>query len=168
MMSGARSRGLNPRKSASPCSVTTISRSCSNQGRQPSVTSEHEAKKKKNTDVKYAPVWSTWLAKGTIQLMPVGSVLLGRALGVCMIESFAFLKKSAEPPIPLSMRDPRALVELAWAYLSRRRDQCWTVVERGKRTMSTSNGVFMAIIPKRLIISGELATCCERRRSLSL
>ena len=56
-MSGARSRGLNPRKSASPCSVTTISRSCSNQGRQPSVKSEHEAKKKHRRKVRTSLVY---------------------------------------------------------------------------------------------------------------
>ncbi len=33
--------------------------------------------------------------------------------GVCIIESFAFRKKSAEPPKPFSMREPRAFVELA-------------------------------------------------------
>lgn len=67
--------------------------------------------------------------------MPVGSLFVGRLFttkvsmyslkectrsanleGVCIIDSLAFLKKSAEPPIPLSILEPRAHVELAWPY----------------------------------------------------
>lgn len=42
----------------------------------------------------------------------------------------AFRRKSPDPPIPFNMRDPRAQVELACAY------------------MSTSRGVFMAMTPE--------------------
>lgn len=52
MITGARSRGDSPRRSARPCSVTMISKSCS--------------------------VWSIWDANGTMHEMPVGSVFDGR------------------------------------------------------------------------------------------
>ena len=83
-------------------------------------------------------LWSTWVANGTMQEIPVGSVLLGRLQaerrrqsdaqtldirvlggphedGVCMTLSLALRRKSALPPMPFSMREPSALVELAWA-----------------------------------------------------
>jgi hypothetical protein len=60
-------------------------------------------------------VWSTWVHMGTMQLTPVGSVLDGRVLGVCMIEYLAERRKSAEPPRPLSMREPITQVLLACA-----------------------------------------------------
>lgn len=40
---------------------------------------------------------------GTIEDMPVGSVLVGRADGACMIEILALLKKSALPPKPFNI-----------------------------------------------------------------
>ena len=46
---------------------------------------------------------------------PVGSVLVGRVDGVCMIEYFAERRKSAEPPRPLSIRLPITQVEFACA-----------------------------------------------------
>jgi hypothetical protein len=81
--------------------------------------------------------------------MPVGSTLLGRAEGVCIILNLAFRKKSLEPPIPFNIPDPHTMVELAWPYIS------------------NSTGVFIAITPNRLMISGLFETCWERSNSLS-
>lgn len=98
------------------------------------------------------------------------------AEGVCIIDSLAFLKKSAEPPRPLSILEPSAFVELAWAYYSCQSSFVSILIikpleqetqregekEEGGRerlTISTSSGVFIAMIPNLLIISGELATC---------
>lgn len=81
--------------------------------------------------------------------MPVGSTLLGRADGVCIILNLAFRKKSLEPPIPFNIPDPHTKVELAWPYIS------------------NSTGVFIAITPNRLMISGLFETCWERSNSLS-
>ena len=50
---------------------------------------------------------------GTMQLIPVGSVLVGRVLGVCIMEYLAERRKSAEPPRPFSMREPMTQVLLA-------------------------------------------------------
>lgn len=58
-------------------------------------------------------VWSMCVHIGTMQLTPVGSVLEGRVLGVCMMEYLAERRKSAEPPSPLSMREPSTQVLLA-------------------------------------------------------
>lgn len=38
---------------------------------------------------------------------------------------------------------------------------------RERNGVRTSTGVFMAMTPSRRMISGELATCCDRRRSRS-
>ena len=50
---------------------------------------------------------------GTIQLRPVGSVLVGLVEGVCMILYFADLKKSAEPPKPFNILLPMTQVLFA-------------------------------------------------------
>lgn len=52
---------------------------------------------------------------GTMQLRPVGSVFVGRVEGVCMMEYFADLKKSAEPPKPFNILLPITQVLFAWA-----------------------------------------------------
>ena len=82
-----------------------------------------------------------------------------------MIDSLAFLRKSAEPPRPFNILEPMAFVELAWAYYitNNRSDQLQSASREEKTdrvlTMSTSSGVFIAITPNLLMISGELATC---------
>lgn len=50
-----------------------------------------------------------------MQLTPVGSVFDGLTDGVCIIEIFAFLRKSAEPPRPFNILLPETLVEFACA-----------------------------------------------------
>ena len=45
----------------------------------------------------------------------VGSVLVGRVDGVCIILIFALRKKSAEPPKPFNILEPMTQVEFAWA-----------------------------------------------------
>lgn len=76
-----------------------------------------------------------------MHVIPVGSVLDGRVLGVCIIEYLEERKKSAEPPKPFNIREPITHVLLACAY------------------MSISTGVFIPITPNRRMISGELETC---------
>ena len=50
---------------------------------------------------------------GTMQDTPVGSVFVGRVLGVCIMEYLAERRKSAEPPRPFSIREPITQVEFA-------------------------------------------------------
>jgi hypothetical protein len=86
-----------------------------------------------------APVWSTWEENGTTELIPVGSVLVGRAEGKCMMEYLALRRKSAEPPRPLSIREPKALVLCApprWLKVSRDTFRPWTAMfsrSRGRK-----------------------------------
>lgn len=92
-----------------------------------------------------------------MQETPVGSVFVGLVLGVCMILYFALRKKSADPPSPLSILEPMTQVLFAWAYMSLQhvsKSAC-----NGRSGSYTSTGVFIAITPSRLMISGEFETC---------
>lgn len=84
--SRARSRGNIPRRSATPCSVTMISMSCS--------------------------VWSACGTIGTMREMSSLSAVDGKA----MTDSGAFRGKSPLPPTTLSIFDPVTCVELTYPW----------------------------------------------------
>ena len=100
-----------------------------------------------------------------MQDTPVGSVLDGRVEGVCIILILALRKKSAEPPRPLSIREPMTQVEFAWAYMSLELYQSRISPERLIIGIYHSTGVFIPMTPSRRIISGELETCCDLNNS---
>ena len=56
-----------------------------------------------------------------MQEIPVGSVFEGLVDGVCMMLIFALLRKSAEPPRPLSILDPMTQVLFACACFAVRK-----------------------------------------------
>lgn len=103
-----------------------------------------------------------------MQETPVGSVLDGLVLGVCMMEILLLRKKSAEPPRPFKILEPMTHVELAWAYISLDTPASAKLVSEIADTFPThtSTGVFIPITPSRRIISGLFETCCDRRSSL--
>src|SRR6185369_8887117 len=94
-------------------------------------------------------VWSMCEQCGTTQEMPVGSILLGRLDGVCIIFRKPLRRKSPEPPRPLIILGPPTREGLPWAY------------------MSISTGVFIAMHPRRRIGSGALEMESGRRVILS-
>ncbi|MNV59759.1 hypothetical protein D3C71_1522030 [compost metagenome] len=84
----ARLRGVSPRRSARPCSVTITDTSCS--------------------------VWSTWLTIGTIaEMLPFLAVD-----GLRNADRNPLRAKSPEPPMPFMIRVPITWVELTLPYRS--------------------------------------------------
>lgn len=118
MMRGARSRGASPRRSASPwCSV----KQCSSNTRpwEKQQMKQHTSlvnMGSKRNDTAYTGCIRLGRTTDPSSQIESFKTPFDYLEGVCLIGNLAFLKKSAEPPIPFNILEPSAQVELACPY----------------------------------------------------
>lgn len=109
MIIGARSRGERPRRSASPCSVTTTSKSCSIGHRKVNTITKLSERRGLASLIDVGREWDdaadsarVCLARASAKIARFRAKKGSKQIytyveGVCMIDSFAFRRKSAEP-----------------------------------------------------------------------